>query len=442
MGKRPRIIENINVIDIADKGQAIGKTEEGEVVILYGGVVPGDVVSMSYAKKKKGLRHGYLHEFISKSEDRVTAQCNHFGVCGGCKWQNLHYAKQVAYKESAVKAAIKRIAQDDPDKVGKIRAAREIYHYRNKLEYTFSTKRWLTSEEIKSGKDFANRPGLGFHIAGAFDKVLDIEKCHLQDDLSNKIRIHLRDLAIKNNWSFYDIRNNHGFLRNIIIRNSTSNQWMIILIFGEDNNQLIDNVLTKMIEAFPQIDSWNYMINSKQNSSYADLEVFHAFGKSHIEERLGDITYRISPKSFFQTNSTQAKVLYDTAMDLMEISEEDIVYDLYTGTGSIALYLAQKCQKVIGIEVIAEAIEDAKINADINQIENATFLVGDVKDVLEPSFHLQYGKPDVVVTDPPRAGMHEDVIKTLLQLAAPKILYISCNPSFLPVSILRQSISL
>lgn len=428
MARRKRIIEDISVIDIADKGNAIGKAPSGEIVILLGNTVPGDIVDMIYAKKKKGIKHGYVDKIKSYSEHRVEPKCDHFGTCGGCKWQNFNYQQQVLHKENAVKQAIKRIAKDDEDKVNQIVAADDIYNYRNKLEYTFSTKRWLTIEEINSDIDFSDRAGLGFHISGAFDKVLDIQTCHLQDDLTNKIRNVLRDLAVENEWPFYDIRNNNGFLRNVMVRNTTLNQWMVTIIFGRDD-KLIPDVFEKLQLQFPQVTSWNYIINSKANSSFHDLDVQHVSGTFHIKETLGDITYRISPKSFFQTNSYQAKKLYDTAVGMANVHAEDIVYDLYTGTGSIALYLAKHCKKVVGIEVISEAIEDAKINATNNKISNAQFLVGDVKDVMDPKFGETYGHPDIIITDPPRAGMHIDVVTTILEISPKKLVYISCNPS-------------
>ena len=429
MGRRKQILQDVSIIDIADKGHAIGKTPQGEIVILYGGTVPGDVVNMRVAKKKKGLKHGYVLEVTQLSEDRVAHQCSSFGTCGGCKWQNLDYSKQVHLKENAVRQVIQRIAKDDPDKVENIRAASEIYEYRNKLEYTFSTKRWLTQEEIESGEDFSQRAGLGFHIAGAFDKVLDIDKCHLQEDLTNQIRNTLRDLAQEHQWSFYDIRGNHGLLRNIIVRNSTLGEWMVTMIFGEKNEEAIEQVMSTLVSTFPNITSWHYIVNTKANSSFIDLPSIHYNGATHIKEKLGEVTYRISPKSFFQTNSHQAKTLYDTALSLCDLEASDVVYDLYTGTGSIALYLAKSCKKVVGIEIIEEAIQDAKINSELNNIDNATFLVGDVKDLLDVEFHKRHGRPDLVITDPPRAGMHEEVVQTLLMLEAPRIVYISCNPS-------------
>lgn len=429
MARRKRIISDIQVIDIADKGHAVGKTAEGEIVILLGGCVPGDVVQMRVHRNKKGLKHGYVTEILSHSKDRVEPFCEHFGTCGGCKWQQLDYNVQAHLKEKAVRNAIQRIAKEDPSKVEPILSASIIREYRNKLEYTFSTKRWLTVEEIESEEDFSSRRGLGFHIAGAFDKVLEVTKCHLQEDLSNRIRNQLRYLADQHQWSYYDIRNHTGLLRNIIIRNSTLGEWMVTVVFGEEDQHSIKEVMDQLVQGFPDVDAWYYIINLKKNSSLADVSAIHHGGATHINEVLGDIKYRISPKSFFQTNSHQAKLLYDTALAYAKLRPEDVVYDLYTGTGSIALYLAKHCASVIGIEVISEAIDDARINAEMNQITNATFLVGDVKDVLAPGFAHTYGNPDVVITDPPRAGMHADVVTTLLELRPDRIVYISCNPA-------------
>ena len=428
MGRKKKIIQDVSVIDMADRGNSIGRAPSGEIVILQSGAVPGDVIDMVVTRKKKGMKFGFVKETKSLSEDRVTPKCPNFGTCGGCKWQHLDYKKQAQYKENSVRQVIQRIAKDDGEKVGAIKAAGSIYEYRNKLEYSFSTKRWLTLDEINSEEDIPDRKGLGFHISGAFDKVLQIEECHLQEGLSNEIRNTLGALATEHEWPYYDIRKNKGLLRNVIVRNSTLGHWMITLVFGE-RSKLIDEVMSEMIKAFPQVTSWHYMINEKQNSSLADIPSTHVAGENNIQEQLGALKYNISPKSFFQTNSQQAKVLYDTALEMAGLQSDEIVYDLYTGTGSIALYLARDCKKVVGIEVIPEAIEDAKKNAALNDIENASFLVGDVKDVLDPQFNQIHGQPDLVITDPPRAGMHEEVVQTLLQLQPKRIVYISCNPS-------------
>lgn len=429
MARRKVILENVEIIDIANKGQAIGRTPAGEIVSVQKDCVPGDIIDLLVLRKKKGLKQGVVKQLKKESSDRVTAFCDHFGTCGGCKWQNLDYNRQLSLKENTVRQAIKRIAKDDETKVKSIKGASRIREYRNKLEYTFSSKRWLSNEEINSETSFENRKGVGFHISGTFDKVLHLDKCHLQSDLSNQIRKEIDNISESKEYSYYDIRNNTGFLRNLVVRNTVFGEWMVIIVFGENHKDSIDELFKILVQKFPQVDSWSFMINGKMNSSTFDIDVVNVSGKDHIVEKLSDIKYRISPKSFFQTNSYQASILYDQAKEYAQLSSKDIVYDLYTGTGSIALYLASQCQKVIGIEEVKEAIDDARLNAIDNNITNAEFLVGDVRTVLLPEFAAQYGSPDVVITDPPRAGMHADVIDTLLHLAAPKLVYISCNPS-------------
>lgn len=429
MARKKPVIEDVLAIDIADKGKTVGRTPAGEIVMVQSGCVPGDVFDFRYLRKKKGIKNGIVHQIKEYSTDRVDSFCSHFGDCGGCKWQNLSYQKQIELKENAVRQVIKRIAHDNGEKVTAIRGAEVTRHYRNKLEYTFSSKRWLTLEEINSEETFDDRDGLGFHVAGAFDKVLHLDECHLQDSLSNELRLATHSLAQEHGWSYYNIRENHGFLRNLMIRNTTMGQWMVTLILGEDRPKDIKLLFDSLLSLFPQITSWHYMINGKMNSSTFDIPSVHVAGTDHIQEKLDNVIYRISPKSFFQTNSHQAKVLYDVARDLADLQQGDVLYDLYTGTGSIALYMATLCSSVVGIEEIPEAIADAKINAEVNKLENTEFLVGDVKDVLKVDFTEKYGAPDVVITDPPRAGMHADVVETLLALESPKIVYISCNPS-------------
>ena len=427
MRRRKKIIEGVEVIDIADKGYSIGRSPYGEV-ILVDGAVPGDNIDTIILRKKKGLKFGKVLKTNTYSEFRADPFCEHFEQCGGCKWQNLLYDKQAELKENAVKAAIRRIADDDDKKVLPILKAEKVKRYRNKLEYAFSNKRWLTEEEIKSGDPIETREAVGFHRAGAFDKVVEIEKCHLQDDLSNQIRNFLRDLAFDKGYSFFDIRNNIGLLRNLIIRNSTLGQWMVTVVFGERNDN-IDHIMNALSSKFSMVTSWHYMINTKQNDSIYDLQAVHYSGEKGILENLGHIKCHIGPKSFFQTNSTQALNLYQTALDLAELNETDILYDLYTGTGTIGLFCARECKSVVGIEQIEEAINDAKANSILNDISNCEFIVGDVKDTLNEDFRAEHGDPDVLITDPPRAGMHPDVIETLLELLPPKIVYISCNPS-------------
>ncbi len=430
MARKKRVIEGVEAIDIGDKGKVIARTAEGEIVMVDEGCVPGDVIDFIYMRKKKGLKAGKVKRIVKESEWRVDPFCEHFGVCGGCKWQNLDYQKQIELKERSVINAIKRIAKDDESKVDSILGCEQTERYRNKLEYTFSTKRWLTDEEIASGEDFSSEGGaVGFHRAGVFDKVVPIDQCHLQNDLTNIIRNRIAEIAKTHDMSFYNIKGHEGFLRNVILRNTIAGEWMLTMIFGEHDEEKRNKLFDILIAEFPQVISWNYMINTKMNSSTLDLQSQNYAGVDHIKESLGDITYRISPKSFFQTNSTQAKHLYDVAKEYAELEGGEVLYDLYTGTGSIAIYMSSGCDRVVGIEEVPEAIADAKLNAQDNQIENTTFLVGDVKEVLKPSFREEYGAPDVVVTDPPRAGMHPDVVETILELSPPKIVYISCNPS-------------
>ena len=427
MRRRKKTIEKVDVIDIADKGHAIGRVPGGEI-ILIDGAVPGDNIDAIILRKKKGLKFGKVLKTNHYSKYRTDPFCDHFHQCGGCKWQNLIYDKQAELKENAVKAAIRRIAEDDEEKVEPILKAKTTKYYRNKLEYAFSNKRWLTEKEIQSEEKIEARNAVGFHRAGAFDKVVEIEQCHLQDNFSNEIRNFLRDLALDKDFSFYDIRQNHGFLRNLIVRNTSTDQWMVTVVFGEPSDS-IHHVMESLTEHFPKVNSWHYIVNEKQNDSIHDLEPIHYKGQKGINETLGHIECQIGPKSFFQTNSYQALKLYQTALEFADLKKEDILYDLYTGTGTIALFSARNCKSVVGIEQISEAIDDARDNAKMNNIHNCKFLVGDVKDTLTAEFKELYGSPSVLITDPPRAGMHIDVIETILNLEPPKIVYISCNPS-------------
>ena len=427
MRKRRKLINDVEIIDIGDKGNSLGRTPDGEIV-LVDGAVPGDIIDAQILRKKKGLKFGRVALTKVYSQFRVEPTCEHFGVCGGCKWQNLNYTKQLELKENAVKAAIRRIANDDESKVAPIVGSERQLLYRNKLEYAFSNKRWITEEEVNSGVEIENRAAVGFHRAGAFDKVVDIENCLLQESLTNDIRNFIREYALKHNLSFYYIRNNEGFLRNLIVRNTLDGQWMICVIFGHEDDQ-IKPLLSSLIEEFPSIQSGYYFINPKPNDSIHDLTPIHFHGETKIVETLGQLKCQIGPKSFFQTNPAQAEVLYSLAMEYADLEGNEVVYDLYTGTGTIAMYASQFSKKVVGIEQIAEAISDAKENANLNNISNCEFLVGDVKDVLSTDFHQKYGRPDVIITDPPRAGMHKDVVETILQLESPKVVYISCNPS-------------
>lgn len=427
MRRRKKIIENVEIIDIADKGNAFGRTPEGEIILVEG-AIPGDIINTIILRKKKGLKFGRVAQTNIYSQFRTTSFCEHFGVCGGCKWQNLDYQKQAELKENAVKAAIRRIAGDEEAKVKPIITASKTRYYRNKLEYAFSNKRWLTEEEIEGNEQIDNRHAVGFHRAGAFDKVVDIDKCHLQEGLTNDIRNSLRKYAVERHLSFYDIKANNGLLRNLIIKNTRDGQWMVTIVFGQDDDN-IPIFMKDMVEQFPHVASWYYIINTKQNDSIHDQHAIHFNGKEKIQEKLDHINCLIGPKSFFQTNPHQAEALYRKASEYANLQGNEVVYDLYTGTGTIALYVAAQCKSVVGIEQIPEAISDAKLNCNLNDIKNCEFIVGDVKDTLDVDFQHRYGVPDVIITDPPRAGMHEDVVNTLMQLKPRKIVYISCNPS-------------
>ena len=422
--KRRKIIENIKIIDIADRGKAVGKTPEGAVIFVQG-PVPGDVVDILLLKKRKGVFQGIVKNYKKLSPYRTKPVCSHFENCGGCKWQHLAYEKQLEYKDKQVREAFNRIAKVEIDEIFPIRGGEKTEYYRNKLEFSFSNKRWLTNEEINSDTVFGETNVLGFHAPGSFDKIISIEHCHLQDSPSNEIRNFIRDYTLQHGYTYWDARANKGFMRNMIIRTSSLEQTMLIVSFSKNDQEKITELLDAVYDNFPEITSLNYVINSKMNDSIWDLDIINYKGETTIKEKLGDIEFIISPKSFFQTNTYQSKVLYDIAVDFADLQGDENVLDLYTGIGSIALYIAKKVKKVFGIEMVKEAIIDAKLNAELNNISNATFKTGDVKDVLNDDFE----KPDIVFIDPPRAGMHKDVVETLLKLEPEKIVYISCNPS-------------
>jgi len=423
-----KIIPNITIIDIAHKGKSIGKDENGYVYLIEG-TVPGDVVNAVYYKKRKGLRVAKVLEYVSYSERRTEALCEHFGVCGGCKWQHFQYDSQLYFKEKQVRDAIERIAMLDGSIVESILRCDNIYYYRNKMEYSFCSKRWITEEEAESHAEITDKKALGFHRPGYFSKVVNINTCHLQDDFGNQVRNFLHAFATEKEYSYYDYDTQRGLLRNVTLRNTSIDEWMVSVIFRERDEDKIEDIMSAVQQKFPEITSLYYVVNQKQNDTLYDQEYHLYHGVPKITEQLGNVKYKIGPKSFFQTNSLQAKNLYDVAVDMAELDAEDMVYDLYTGLGSIALYIADQCKYVLGIEEIPQAIEDAKVNQVLNGIENADFYTGDVKDIFTTDFIESNGSPDVVITDPPRAGMHEAVIDTLLKLEAPKIVYISCNPA-------------
>ena len=428
MARKKKTVENVNITGLADRGKSVGRDASGQVYFVDG-AVPGDTVDVLVLRKKKGLPFGVVKEIKELSPHRDKPFCQHFGICGGCKWQNLQYKEQVNQKQTIVNDAIRRIAKIEDYEILPILASDKTQFYRNKLEFTFSTKRWLTEEEVQSGKTFANRSALGFHRPGAFDKIVDIEHCSLLSEESNAFLSFVRQFAIDNEFEFFDIREQKGFLRNLLIRKTIKDEYMVLFSFFRRDQENIDLLLRVFEQRFPDVTTIMYVINDKKNDTIYDLNIETYRGPGYIHEYLGDLKFRIGPKSFFQTNTEQAKNLYDIVVDFAGLTGNENVYDLYTGLGSIALYVAGSCKKVVGVEEIEAAVRDAEINTKLNNIENAKFYCGDVKDVVNESFIEDHGKPDLVICDPPRAGMHKDLLATLLELEAPKIVYVSCNPA-------------
>ncbi|MGY6521566.1 MAG: 23S rRNA (uracil(1939)-C(5))-methyltransferase RlmD [Mongoliitalea sp.] len=421
-----KVVNNLLIERIAAEGKCVAH-HEGKVVFVQN-VAPGDVVDVRVTRGKSSFLEGEAIHFHEYSKDRVEPFCSHFGTCGGCKWQHIHYDLQQTYKRQQVLDQFTRIAKVEIPEVLPILGSQHTQYYRNKLDFTFSNNRWLTREEINSGESF-ERNAVGFHIPKMFDKIIDIEHCYLQGDISNDVRNELRVFALENNLSFYDIRNQVGLLRNLIIRTSSTGESMVIVQFGADEPAEIELVMSFLNKRFPEITSLLYIVNLKKNETFHDLEVVTFAGKSYIEEEMEGLRFRIGPKSFYQTNSAQAYELYKVAREFADLKGDEVVYDLYTGTGTIANFVAKKAKQVIGIEYVEAAIEDAKLNAQVNGLENTLFYAGDMKDMLTDDFIARHAKPDVIITDPPRAGMHEDVVHMLLKLEAPKIVYVSCNPA-------------
>ncbi len=428
MGRAKRkIIENLEITDIVQEGKGLGR--KNDFVVFVKNTIPGDVVDAVVIKNKTNFKEAQPVKFHKFSDYRISPQCKHFDLCGGCKWQNISYENQLKFKQKIVLDAFERIAKVKIDKIFDILPSPNNFFYRNKLEFTFSSRRWLTKDEINTRNNL-NANGLGFHLPGMFDRIIDIDECLLQSDLSNKIRNNVKKFAIEQGLNFYDTRNHTGFLRNLIIRNSfATDEYMVILIVGEKNNPDTFKILDFIKQNFEQVKSLYYIENIKTNDNYADLEAVHYFGKEVIEEKIGDFWFQIGPKSFFQTNPVQAGNLYAKALEFAELKGTENVLDLYTGTGTIALFISQKAKKIVGIETIAEAVEDARKNAKLNNIGNAEFITGQVEDILTVKFIKTYGKPEVVFMDPPRAGVHKNAIATLLKAKPQKIIYISCNPA-------------
>lgn len=425
--KQPVVLESIEITDVAAEGKSIAKVDG--MVIFVPFVIPGDVVDLQLYRKKKNFAQGRVIQFRKYAEERVKSFCTHFGTCGGCKWQMMPYYKQLEFKQRQVQDQLERIAKVQIPALRPILGALDTQFYRNKLEFTFSNKRWLTDEEANSETEFTQTNALGFHIPGRFDKVLDISKCWLQNDISNQIRNEVRSYCLENNYTFFDLKNQNGLMRNLIIRTSSTGDIMTIVVFYDHQTDKIESLLTHLSQRFPQITSLLYIVNQKANDTITDQQVQVWKGEDHIYEEMEGLKFKIGAKSFYQTNSVQAYNLYKITRNFAQISPKDIVYDLYTGTGTIANFVAHKAHKVVGIEYVPEAIEDAKINAKINGIENIQFYAGDMKDILNETFIGQHGRPNVIITDPPRAGMHDDVIKTILFAQPERIVYVSCNPA-------------
>jgi len=423
-------LEKITITDVAAEGKALAKVNDLVVFVPY--VVPGDVVDLQVKRKKNKYAEAVAVKFHEYSPKRAVPFCQHYGVCGGCKWQCLSYEDQIKYKQKQVTDNLTRIGKVELPKISPILGSEKTEFYRNKLEFTFSDKRWLTEEEVKAEVKYDQMNAVGFHIPGAFDKVLAIEKCCLQDDISNQIRNTIRDYAYEHGLAFYNIRNHEGLLRNLMIRTSSIGELMVLLQVRVSADKDLDDtksLLAHVAEKFPQITSLLYVVKNKCNDPFNDLDVEVFKGNDHIFEEMEGLRFKVGPKSFYQTNSEQAYNLYKVARDFAGLTGDELVYDLYTGTGTIANFVSRQAKKVVGIEYVPEAIEDAKVNSAINGIENTLFYAGDMKDMLTQDFINEHGRPDVIITDPPRAGMHNDVIDVILFAEPKRIVYVSCNPA-------------
>ena len=424
------ILEGVTITDVAAEGKSLTRVDDMVVFVPF--AVPGDVVDLQVRKKKHHYCEAEVVRFIKYSERRAEPVCQHFGICGGCKWQNLPYEDQLKAKQKQVHDQLTRIGKVELPDFRPILGSEKIYEYRNKLEFSCSNKRWLTKEEVNSGVELDHKNAIGFHITGAFDKIYPIEKCWLMDDLCNQIRNEIRDYALNNGISFFDVREQTGLLRDIMIRNSSTGEWMVLVQFKfqeQGDEQRAHDLLQHIGDRFPQITSLLYVNNQKCNDTFSDQTVEVFKGKDHITEMMDKLQFKGAAKSFYQTNTQQAFHLYEVARQLAQLTGKELVYDLYTGTGTIANFVARHAQQVIGIEYVEDAIADAKANSKCNGIENTLFYAGDMKDILTDEFVKQHGKPDVIITDPPRAGMHPDVIQTILRAAPKRIVYVSCNPA-------------
>lgn len=424
------LLEKVTITDVAAEGKAVAKVNELVIFVPY--VVPGDVVDLQVKRKKNHYAEAVAVKFHEKSPLRTEPFCSHFGVCGGCKWQCLSYEEQLKYKQKQVFDNLTRIGKVELPEFRPILGSEKTRFYRNKLEFTFSNKRWLTEEEVKQDVKYDQMNAVGFHIPGAFDKVLAIDKCWLQDDISNQIRNAVRDYAYAHNFPFFDLRTQEGLLRNIMIRTSSTGELMVVLqckVTDDEGRRKMEEILQFMADSFPQITSLMYVINNKCNDTIGDLDVEVFKGNDHIFEEMEGLRFKVGPKSFYQTNSAQAYELYKVARDFADLRPGDVLYDLYTGTGTIANFCAARCARVVGVEYVPEAIADAKVNSELNGIENTVFYAGDMKAVLDDGFVAANGRPDVIILDPPRAGVDEPVIEVILRAAPERIVYVSCNPA-------------
>lgn len=421
------ILENVKIEAVAAEGKSLAHVDGTVVFVEF--AVPGDIVNVKVTKKKKNYMEGFILEIVKPSEDRLQPFCEHFGICGGCRWQPLPYDMQLKAKQQQVWDQLVRIGHLEIPDISPILPSDKTKYYRNKLEFTFSNKRWIYNNEDPDSLTDEERLGLGFHVGKFFDKVLDIKHCSLQPEPSNEIRLFIREYAVTHNLEFYNIRENTGFLRNIIVRNNQVGDVMLTVCFAYDDQDKIVPMLDAIAAEFPQIKSLHYVINEKLNDSISDLDCILYKGEDAIWETMGKLKFKIGPKSFYQTNSEQAYKLYSVAKEFAALTGNEVVYDLYTGTGTIAQFISDKASKVIGIEYVKEAIEDARINAEANGITNCTFFDGDMKDILTADFIKEHGKPEVMIIDPPRAGMHPDVVKVIMEAAPERIVYVSCNPA-------------
>ncbi|MDQ6529301.1 23S rRNA (uracil(1939)-C(5))-methyltransferase RlmD [Flavobacterium sp. LHD-85] len=420
------VFHQIQVLDAGAKGVSVAKAPDGKVIFIPN-VVPGDVVDVQTLKKRKAYYEGKAVKFHELSEYRVEPICEHFGVCGGCKWQNMKYSQQLAFKQNEVKNHLQRIGKIELPEFEDILGSEKQFFYRNKMEFSFSNSRWLTEKEITSTEDLGNRNALGFHIPKMWDKILDINKCHLQEDPSNAIRNEIRAFANEHNLAFFNPREHSGLLRTVMIRTVSTGEIMVLIQFFEEDKENRELILDHLHEKFPEITSLQYVVNGKQNDTIYDQDVILYKGRNYILEEMEGLKFSINAKSFYQTNSDQAYELYKITRDFADLTGNEVVYDLYTGTGTIAQFVSKKAKKVIGVESVPEAIIDAKANAERNNITNCEFFVGDMKVVFNEAFIAQHGKPDVIITDPPRDGMHKDVVEQILKIAPKRVVYVSCN---------------